>query len=247
MYASTAARRTLVKICGLRRPQDVEAANAALPDMVGFILSQGFRRSVSVEDAYMLIERLDARIAHVGVFVNEPVENVVRFACACSSATGDTDRTVMLQLHGDEDDSYISQLRRSLASRGCANITILKAFTVRVREDVARACMSSADLVLLDNGQGTGETFDWSLLEEVTRPYILAGGLGPDNVVQAIERLHPYAIDMSSGVETDGWKDPCKMAAAVAAARSCSREGVCAAVPNAPRGAANENPLRGPQ
>ncbi len=214
-----ATERTLVKICGLRRLQDIEATNAALPDMAGFILSQGFRRSVSLEDAHALIERLDSQVTCVGVFVNELIENVVRFTRTCGSDEDGAARTVMVQLHGDEDDGYITQLRHAMASQGQPSITILKAFTVRAREDVVRACTSSADLVLLDNGQGTGETFDWSLLREVTRPYILAGGLGPDNVAQAINRLHPYAVDMSSGVETDGWKDPRKMVAAVAAVK----------------------------
>ena len=122
-----------------------------------------------------------------------------------------------MQLHGHEDDDYIDQLRHAMAYPGWTGIPIIKACTVRTREDVERACRSKADLVLLDNGQGSGKTFDWSLLDGVSRPYFLAGGLGPDNLAEAVTRLHPYAVDMSSGVETEGFKDPAKMAAAVAA------------------------------
>ena len=78
---------------------------------------------------------------------------------------------------------------------------------------------SEADYLLLDNGTGTGEAFDWSLIREMDRPWILAGGLGPDNVAEAVRRFRPYAVDLSSGAETDGWKDPVKMAQCVEAVR----------------------------
>ncbi len=212
--------RTLVKLCGLRRPQDIDAANAAQPDLAGFILSSGYRRSVSIPDACELASRLDEKMTVVGVFVNEPIRNVARFTHAFDFDGYDAPRSIMVQLHGDEDDAYIAELRRAMAYPGWWGIPIIKAFTVRTRDDVARAHGSTADYVLLDNGAGTGEAFDWSLLEGLSRRYFLAGGLGPDNVARAVERLHPFAVDMSSGVETDGWKDPVKMAAAVAAVRS---------------------------
>lgn len=211
---------TYIKICGLRRLEDVEAVNAALPDMVGFILSPGFRRSVKLRDALALADQLDPRIDVVGVFVNEPAENVARFTHHFDFDGGDVARTVMVQLHGDEDDAYIKDLRHHMAYPGWCGIPAIKAFTVRTREDVDRACYSVADYVLLDNGKGTGETFDWSLLHSVDRPYFLAGGLDPENVADAIRRLHPFAVDMSSGVESGGWKDPTKIAAAVAAVRA---------------------------
>ena len=209
----------LIKLCGMRRREDIEAANAVLPNLVGFILSPGYRRSVALSDALALIEELDPRIAHVGVFVNEPIEAVARFTHAFDFDGGDAARTVMVQLHGNEDDNYIERLRHAMAYPGWMGIPIIKAFAVRSREDVARAEASAADYVLLDNGTGTGEAFDWSLLEGVARPYFLAGGLGPGNVADAIARLHPFGVDMSSGIETDGWKDPAKMRAAVRAVR----------------------------
>ena len=210
---------TFIKICGLRRPQDIEAANAVRPDAVGFILSQGYRRSVSLERAFELIEMLDPTIAHVGVFVDEPVERVARFTHAYDFEGHDAPRTVMVQLHGREDNDYIAKLRHAMAYPGWSGIPIIQAFIVRTAQDVERACQSSADYILLDGGTGAGKAFDWSLLEGVSRPYILAGGLGPDNLAESVTRLHPYGVDTSSGVETEGFKDPKKMAAAVAAVR----------------------------
>lgn len=210
---------SLVKLCGLMRPQDVEAANRARPDMVGFILSGGFRRSVEPRRAIELIEQLDKSIAAVGVFVNEPIRNVARFTHAFDFDGYDAARTILVQLHGNEDDAYIDELRHAMAYPGWWGISIIKAVTVRTVEDVARACTSAADYVLLDNGRGTGETFDWSLVQHVDRPFMLAGGLGPHNVATAITAVHPWAVDMSSGIETNGVKDPNKMLAAVAAVR----------------------------
>lgn len=222
--AKADGRRTLVKICGLRRPEDIAAANAVRPNAAGFILSQGYRRSVSMDVARDLIEMLDPAIAHVGVFVDEPIDYVARFTHAYDFDGYEAPRHVMVQLHGHEDNDYIVQLRHAMAYPGWWGIPIIQAFVVRTAQDVARACQSVADYILLDSGAGTGETFDWSLLKGVTRPYFLAGGLGPHNLAAAIGRLHPFAVDMSSGVETDGWKDPEKMAAAVAIARAMTAE-----------------------
>ncbi len=212
--------RTLVKICGLRRPEDIEAANAVRPDAVGFILSAGYRRSVGLRKAHELIDMLDPAIAHVGVFVDEPIERVARFTHAYDFDGYDAPRTVMVQLHGHENNDYIARLRHAMAYPGWWGIPIIQAFVVRTAQDVERACQSAADYILLDGGTGSGKSFDWDLLEGVARPYFLAGGLGPDNLTEAVARLRPYAVDMSSGVETNGLKDPSKMAAAVAAVRN---------------------------
>lgn len=197
-----------VKVCGLMRPEDVEAVNAAGADFAGFILSDGFRRSIDRERARELSSRLAIGTAPVGVFVDEPIEYIVPFA-----ADGTIDA---VQLHGDEDDAFIEELRLALPP-GCA---IVKAFKVRGGDDIARANASAADLVLLDNGQGTGKAFDWTAIEGIARPFVLAGGLGPGNVAEAVRLFRPYAVDMSSGVETDGRKDPQKIADAVREARS---------------------------
>lgn len=200
---------SLVKICGLMRVEDADAVNAAGADFAGFILTAGFRRSIGAELAGAISARLDKAVTPVGVFVDEPVENIAPFVEAGTIR--------MVQLHGGEDDAYIDALRRRLP-----DTPVMKAFKVRTAADVEAANASGAHAVLLDNGQGTGEAFDWGLLASIDRPYILAGGLTPDNVAAAVRRLRPHAVDMSSGVETDGRKDPEKIHAAVQAVRGSS-------------------------
>ena len=225
---------TGIKICGMRRIEDIEAANACRPDFIGFILSPGFRRSVTPEAAEQLARRLAPGILKVGVFVNESVERV-------ASAAGFLD---LIQLHGKEDNAYIRDLRGRLMTtndpRGRAATTndprgrlLIQAFRIRCANDLKRAMESEADYLLLDNGTGTGEAFDWSLIRDAealkhgaaAKPWILAGGLGPDNVAEAVRRFRPFAVDLSSGAETDGWKDPEKMARCVQAVREAGREG----------------------
>ena len=226
---------TGIKICGMRRKEDIEAANACRPDYIGFILSPGFRRSVTPEEAEQLARRLAPGILKVGVFVNESVEKVVE-------AAGFLD---LIQLHGSEDNAYIRDLRGRMATsdprglleatndpRGRMTKPVIQAFRIRSADDLKRAMESEADYLLLDNGTGTGEAFDWSLISdaevlmcgEAAKPWILAGGLGPDNVAEAVRRFKPFAVDLSSGAETDGWKDPEKMARCVQAVREAGRE-----------------------
>lgn len=109
------------------------------------------------------------------------------------------------QLHGHEDRDYIQNLR------GMTDKPIIQAFKVRCEEDVRTAEASEADMILLDNGAGTGESFDWHLIQNVKRPFFLAGGLYPHNVAQAVREIQPFAVDVSSGIETDKKKDPEKM------------------------------------
>ena len=120
------------------------------------------------------------------------------------------------QLHGQEDEAYIKKLK-SLTDH-----PVMKAFSIQEKKDLDVAAASSADLILLDHGKGgTGETFDWSLLEGWTkRPYFLAGGLNPENIPEAIQRIHPWGIDLSSAVETDGKKDREKILQAVKTVRN---------------------------
>ncbi len=198
---------TKIKICGLYRPCDIEYVNAARPDWCGFIINfPKSHRDLTPDRVRALRAGLAPGITPVGVFVNSPVEDVAALL---------NDGTIAVaQLHGHEDDSYMAALR-ALAP-GC---TIWKAFKVRDPADLAAANASAADMVLLDNGYGTGQSFDWSLAQGVTRPYILAGGLTPENIPGAISQLRPYGLDISSGVETDKMKDFDKIKAAVAAAR----------------------------
>lgn len=196
---------TKIKICGMRRPQDIEAANALHPDFAGMILSPGFRRSIGREQARELRALLDPAIPLVGVFVNAPEEEILSFAREGIIQ--------MIQLHGQEDEAQIRQLQKE------SGLPVVKAFRVRSAEDLSAAAESPADFVLLDSGTGSGQTFDWRLLRDIGREFFLAGGLGPDNLAEAIGRFHPYAVDLSSGAETDGVKDPEKMAACIAAVR----------------------------
>ena len=210
---------TRIKICGMRRKEDIEAANACRPDYIGFILSPGFRRSVTPEEAEQLARGLAPAIMKVGVFVNESAERI-------AAASGFLD---LIQLHGNEDNTFIRALRERTEK------PVIQAFRLKQAEDLRKAMESEADLLLFDNGTGSGEVFDWSLLsgaektggdasvppgQNSARPWILAGGLGPDNVAEAVRKFRPYAVDLSSGAETDGWKDPEKMAKCVQAVRS---------------------------
>ena len=198
---------TRIKICGLTRPEDVRYVNTAKPDWCGFILNfPSSRRNVTPEQARALRAGLDPDIRPGGVFVDRPVEEV---AALLNSGV-----ISVAQLHGREDNAYISVLR-TLAP-GCV---VWRAFQLRSQADLAAADASGADLVLLDNGRGTGQTFDWSLAGSVHRPFLLAGGLTPESIPRAVAALRPYGLDLSSGVETDGVKDPAKIQAAVTAAR----------------------------
>ena len=194
---------TKIKICGMRRKEDIEAANRCMPDYIGFILSKGYRRSVETAIARRLAQQLDPRIRAVGVFVNEPVSVILEAA----------DFLDLIQLHGDEDNDYLARLRER------TDKPLIRAFRIRNASDLEKAQKSSADYLLLDNGTGTGEAFDWSLIPMIDRPWILAGGLGPDNIGSAVNRLGPFAVDLSSGAETDGRKDPEKMELCVRAVR----------------------------
>lgn len=201
---------TLVKICGLRRACDIEAANELRPDYVGFVFANGSKRYVSPEEAKALRSMLDPGISAVGVFVDaDPsfIEDIL------DSGTID-----MIQLHGNEDGGYIDRLRSS------SSAPIVKAFRIGDGMDVDEIMSCPADHIMLDSGAGTGNVFDWNMIENMNRPYFLAGGLSADNVEEAIERLHPFAVDVSSGIETDGFKDKTKMAAFVAAVRRGDRQ-----------------------
>jgi phosphoribosylanthranilate isomerase len=198
---------TKIKLCGLSRPQDIETANQLRPDYIGFIFAPKSRRYVPPKQAAQLRALLDPEILAVGVFVNETPETV-----AALLGCGIID---IAQLHGGEDEDYIAALRAR------TDKPLVQAFRVDTQEDVQRAQRSSADFVLLDAGTGgTGTCFDWSLIQSLERPYFLAGGLGPENVADAVKALHPFAVDVSSGIETDGAKDPEKMKDFVRAVRA---------------------------
>lgn len=198
-----------VKLCGMSRDEDIVAVNDAGPDLCGFVINfPRSPRSVSPESLGQLVGELDETILAVGVFVDQPTAFVAQVA---------HDLVDAVQLHGSERNSYIARLRT------LTDAPIIQAFRVRTNADVMRANASFADLVLLDNGWGTGRPFDWSLIGGVRCPFMLAGGLTADNVAGAIRSLSPWGVDMSSGIEMDGRKDPQKIKAATQAARGALR------------------------
>lgn len=199
-------KKTKIKICGLFRPEDARAVSEVMPDYVGFIFYDKSRRAVTRQQAQALRMTIDPAIKTVGVFVNESPERI--------AALYQAGIIQVIQLHGEESEDEIAALRALLPTA-----EIWKAFLVRSKQQLAAAEQSTADCVLLDNGFGTGTCFDWSLLAAFSRPFILAGGLTPQTIPEAMERFHPFALDVSTGVETDGLKDPQKILAAVAAAR----------------------------
>ena len=195
---------TKIKLCGLSRMEDIEAVNQlrreyGAPDYAGFVFAKKSSRYVSPETAAELRKLLDPEITTVGVFVREPVESVAELYRA--GIIG------IAQLHGGEDADYIANLRALVP-----DCPLIHAFRIESEADITKANASPADFVLLDHGAGgTGTAFDWSLLTGMTRPYFLAGGLTPETVAEAIRTLHPYAVDVSSGIETEGVKDSGKM------------------------------------
>ena len=190
---------TKIKICGLKRPEDITYVNEAKPDYCGFIIEfPSSFRSVTADEVRELVKELDPEIRPVGVFVNAPMELVRTLL--------DDGTLALAQLHGQEDESYIRELKTY------TDKLIIKAFSIKIAEDIEKALQSPADYILLDQGGGgTGKTFDWSLIPEIQRPFFLAGGIGTSNLGQAIREIHPYAVDLSSSVETEKRKDPMKI------------------------------------
>ncbi len=188
---------TKIKFCGLTRKCDIEAVNELGPEYIGFVFWPRSKRVVTREQALELKAMLDPSIKAVGVFVDEDIEVV-------KSLLND-DIIDIAQLHGSEDGTYINDLKMSTGK------PVIKAFKIRSEDDGRQAEESPADMVLLDSGMGTGKTFNWEIIKGVKRPFFLAGGLAPDNAAEAIRELHPYALDVSSGIETEGIKDTKKM------------------------------------
>ncbi|MBQ2580339.1 MAG: phosphoribosylanthranilate isomerase [Ruminococcus sp.] len=202
---------TKIKLCGMMQPKDVIAAAELGADYVGFILTEGFRRTVVLGTFCELagyLDDYDRDAKKVGVFVSEPIENIMEYYAEMLD---------VIQLHGDESDEYITKLQE------LSGKPIIKAFKIRSESDAELAQRSKADYVLLDSGTGTGRTFDHSLIKGITRPYFLAGGLTAQNVGEAIDSLHPFAVDASSCLETDGKKDKAKMTEFVNAVRRKER------------------------
>ena len=201
-----------VKMCGISKVETIPAVVDAKPDYMGLVFAPS-KRQVTVEQAKTLVEELHKQYAvrynsetikTVGVFVNETVENLLKIA--------EEVKLDVIQLHGDEDESFIQILKEQ------SNVEVWKAVQVRSAADAEKWIDSSADMLLFDayhkdERGGTGEVFDWSSLDEFERPFMLAGGIDSTNVARAIRTVRPYGIDISSGIETNGVKDDEKIKA----------------------------------
>lgn len=196
-----------IKICGLFRTIDADYVNEARPDYTGFVFYEKSRRYVTSLQASTIRSNLDKGIKTVGVFVNAEPE---RIQCLYEKGI-----IQVIQLHGQEDEAYLQNLRTLLP-----NAEIWQAFFIHSTKDLIDAMQSNADQILLDNGYGTGKCFDWKLIEgKLLRYPVLAGGLTPELIPGVIAKFQPYAVDISSGVETNQVKDRVKILAAVKAAR----------------------------
>jgi phosphoribosylanthranilate isomerase len=192
---------TKVKICGLKRKEDIEYVNQYQPEYIGFVFAES-KRKVTDALAKELKSELDQEIKAVGVFVNEPIEHIVSL---CKQNIID-----VIQLHGDEDAVYIRDLQVMIPNR------IIKAVRVQTKEQINEAQSLPVDVLLFDTYHknqygGSGMAFNWEMIPKIEKPYFLAGGLNIDNVSQAIDACHPYCVDISSGVETNGMKDEKKI------------------------------------
>ena len=211
-----------VKMCGISKVETIPAVVEAKPDYMGLVFAPS-KRQVTVEQAEILVEELhkqcinhyDTKVVKtVGVFVNETLDNLVRIA--------DTANLDAVQLHGDEDETFIQSLKER------TNVEVWKAIQIRTAADTEKWIDSSADMLLFDayhkdERGGTGEVFDWSSLDAFERPFMLAGGIDSTNVARAIRTVRPYGIDISSGIETNGVKDDEKITAFTKIVKSIGR------------------------
>lgn len=199
-----------VKVCGLTRIEDVEAVNRLKPEYAGFVFAES-RRRLTPEKAKALIGALDRRIVPVGVFVDERPETAAAAAGYCGLGA--------VQLHGLEDEAYIARLYGLLPP----GVQVIKAARIRDEASVKAAegyrCCLLLDAYCETLPGGAGVQFDWRLLKGFRRPYMLAGGLTPGNLAEALRLLDPWAVDVSSGVETDGVKDAAKIGEFIRIAR----------------------------
>ncbi|MBQ6138146.1 MAG: phosphoribosylanthranilate isomerase [Methanobrevibacter sp.] len=195
-----------IKICGMRRSEDIEMANRYKPDFVGFVFAQSPRK-VSYEQAKELSELLSDDIVPVGVFVNDHMKLIVDLF---------KDGIIeMAQLHGDEDEKYIRNLKDKSIEETGKQIPVINAIEINDGADYNAELLkwrdSASDYFILDSGKGSGKTFDWSLIDKESEFFknsiFLAGGLNSENLALAIEEFNPFAVDLSSSVETDGFKD----------------------------------------
>lgn len=181
----------------MTRLEDITYVNEAKTEYIGFVFWPKSKRAVGDKQAAELKKSLDPSIQAVGVFVNETPERIIQLL--------KKQIIDLAQLHGEETEEQIERIRRETGK------PVIKAVKIRTREDILAGIQTKADYLLLDSGMGSGETFDWNTIPQIEKPFFLAGGLYPGNVEEAVQKFHPYAVDVSSGVETDGKKDETKI------------------------------------
>ena len=188
-----------IKICGIKRLEDIEIVNRYKPDYIGFVFADS-KRKVSHDLAKELRNNLDSDIIPVGVFVDSPQDEILKLF-------GDGIIEIA-QLHGSESEQFILDLKKKTDGE----LKIINAIEMTQEVDLLEYNDSNSDYLLLDSGKGSGKTFDWSLIrKDIKKEFFLAGGLNSENVTQAIDEFKPYAIDLSSSLETDGFKDENKI------------------------------------
>ena len=188
-----------IKICGLKRLEDVEIVNKYKPDFVGFVFADS-KRKVTPDLARQMKQNLDDSIQSVGVFVDAAIDEILEI-----HEQGIID---MAQLHGSESEDYIDELKKKSNNQ----LKIINAIEMDDEKDLLEYDNSTADYLLLDSGKGSGKTFDWRLIrKDLKKEFFLAGGLNYQNISRAINEFDPYAIDLSSSVETNGYKDELKI------------------------------------
>ena len=188
-----------IKICGLKRLEDIEIVNRYKPDYIGFVFADS-KRKVSHELSYELKQNLDSEIVSVGVFVDSSHDEILKLF--------NEGIIEMAQLHGSESEDYILDLKEKTDGR----LGIIKAIEMDESVDLEMFNSSNADYLLLDSGKGSGKTFDWNLIKkDLKKDFFLAGGLDSSNVLLAIEEFGPYAVDLSSSLEVNGFKDEIKI------------------------------------
>ena len=191
-----------LKICGIRRPEDVSYLNEYQPDYAGFILSKPFWRYVSTEQIKAFVQKLDKNIKRVGVFVNPELTEIADYA----------EFLDIIQLHGEENADLIQEIRSQ------TGLEIWKAARVQTAEDIHYADALPVDKLVLDSFSstshgGTGTLAPWDIIKDnrPEKPFFLAGGISAENVLAAVEAVQPFGVDVSSSVETDKCKDSDKI------------------------------------
>ena len=188
-----------IKICGIKRLEDIEIVNRYKPDYIGFVFADS-KRKVSHDLAKELRNNLDSDIIPVGVFVDSPQDEILKLF--------DEGIIEIAQLHGSESEQFILDLKKKTDGE----LKIINAIEMTQEVDLLEYNDSNSDYLLLDSGKGSGKTFDWSLIgKDLDKEFFLAGGINSENVVQAIDEFSPFAVDLSSSLETDGVKDENKI------------------------------------